>query len=95
MQDEIKRTVTEYDIVNKGETLEEYLKNNIPKKVDEVTRIDDKTLAVKKDGVTVEVESESREFAIIVTPYVGVYDGNSHNALANVSVTPSDATIEY
>lgn len=95
VQDEIKRTVTEYDIVNKGETLEEYLKNNIPKKVDEVTRIDDKTLAVKKDGVTVEIEAESREFAIIVTPYVGVYDGNSHNALANVSVTPSEATIEY
>ena len=95
VQDEIKRTVTEYDIVNKGETLEEYLKNNIPKKVDEVTRIDDKTLAVKKDGVTVEVESESREFAIIVTPYVGVYDGNSHNALASISVTPSEATIEY
>ena len=33
MQDEIKRTVTEYDIVNKGETLEEYLKNNIQKKM--------------------------------------------------------------
>ena len=32
VQDEIKRTVTEYDIVNKGETLEEYLKNNIPQK---------------------------------------------------------------
>ena len=95
VQDEIKRTVTEYDIANKGETLEEYLKNNIPGKVDEVTRIDDKTLAVKKDGVTVEVESESREFAIIVTPYVGVYDGSLHNALASISVTPSEATLEY
>lgn len=68
VQDEIKRTVTEYDIVNKGETLEEYLKNNIPEKVDEVTRKDDKTLEVKKEGVTVEVESEIREFKVGVEP---------------------------
>ena len=95
MQDEIKRTVTEYDIVNKGETLEEYLKNNIPEKVDEVTRKDDKTLEVKKEWVTVEVESEIREFKVGVEPYVGTYDGKSHNALSSVNVTPSEATIEY
>ena len=95
VQDEIKRTVTEYDIVNKGETLEEYLKNNIPEKVDEVTRKDDKTLEVKKEGVTVEVESEIREFKVGVEPYVGTYDGKSHNALSSVNVTPSEATIEY
>ena len=30
-----------------------------------------------------------------VTPYVGTYDGQEHNALSNISVEPSDAKLEY
>ena len=30
-----------------------------------------------------------------VTPYVGIYDGQEHNALSNISVEPSDAKLEY
>ena len=30
-----------------------------------------------------------------VTPYVGTYDGQEHNALSEISVEPSDAKLEY
>ena len=30
-----------------------------------------------------------------VTPYVGTYDGQEHNALSNISVEPSDTRLEY
>ena len=30
-----------------------------------------------------------------VTPYVGTYDGQEHNALSNISVEPSDTKLEY
>ena len=30
-----------------------------------------------------------------VTPYVGTYDGQEHNALSNIGVEPSDTKLEY
>ena len=30
-----------------------------------------------------------------LTPYVGIYDGQEHDALSNISVEPSDAKLEY
>ena len=30
-----------------------------------------------------------------VTPYVGTYNGQEHNALSEISVEPSDAKLEY
>ena len=33
--------------------------------------------------------------ALKVTPYVGTYDGQEHNALSEISVEPSDAKLEY
>ena len=94
-KEEVSQVVTEYDISNDGETLEEYLETKVPSRIDEVKRIDDKTLEVKKNGYTIEVESESREFSIIVTAYTGIYDGKTHEALKSVDVTPSDSNIEY
>ena len=94
-REEVKQIVAEYDIANSGETLEEFLKNKVPSRLDEVKRINDNTLEIKKNGYTIEVESNSRDFSIIVVPYVGVYDGKAHNALQSVDVTPSDAKIEY
>ena len=91
----VKQIVAEYDIANSGETLEEFLKNKVPSRLDDVKRIDDNTLEVKKNGYTIEVESNSRDFSIIVVPYMGVYDGKAHNALTDVTVNPSDAKIEY
>ena len=91
----VKQIITEYDIANSGETLEEFLKKNVPSRLDEVKRIDENTLEIKKNGYTIEVESNSRDFSIIVVPYTGLYDGKAHNALTDVTVNPSDAKIEY
>ena len=91
----VKQIVAEYDIANSGETLEEFLKNKVPSRLDEVKRINDNTLEVKKNGYTIEVESNRKEFSIIAVPYTGVYDEKVHNALTDVTVNPSDAKIEY
>ena len=64
-------------------------------RIEEVTRKDDKTLIVKKNGYEIEVESENRIFIIEAEPYVGTYDGKSHDVLTSVSVSPSDAKIKY
>ena len=35
------------------------------------------------------------EITITATPYTGTYDGKAHNAITKVTVTPSDAKLEY
>ena len=41
----------EYDVANSGETLEEFLIDKVQEgRIEEVTRKDDKTLIVKKNG---------------------------------------------
>ena len=94
-KEEVKKLTMEYDIANSGETLEEYLNSKVPERIEEVTRKDDNTLIVKKNGYEIEVESENRILIFDIIPYVGIYDGKTHNILSNVSVSPSDAKIEY
>ena len=94
--EEVKKLTMEYDVANSGETLEEFLIDKVQEgRIEEVTRKDDKTLIVKKNGYEIEVESENRIFIIEAEPYVGTYDGKSHDVLTSVSVSPSDAKIEY
>ena len=96
VNEEVKQITTEYDIANSGETLEEFLEEKVKEgRVDEVTRKDDKTLEVKKDGYTVEVESENRDFSLIVEAYIGTYDEKTHDIISNLEVKPTDAKIEY
>ena len=94
--EEVKKLTMEYDVANSGETLEEFLIDKVQEgRIEEVTRKDDKTLIVKKNGYEIEVESENRIFIIEAEAYVGTYDGKSHDVLTSVSVSPSDAKIEY
>ena len=94
--EEVKKLTMEYDVANSGETLEEFLIDKVQEgRIEEVTRKDDKTLIVKKNGYEIEVESENRIFIIEAKPYVGTYDGKSHDVLTSVSVSPSDAKVEY
>ena len=94
--EEVKKLTMEYDVANSGETLEEFLIDKVQEgRIEEVTRKDDKTLIVKKNGYEIEVESENRIFIIEAEPYVGTYDGKSHDVLTSVSVSPSDAKVEY
>ena len=94
-KEEMRTVVLEYGISSDGETLQEFLESKVPSKLDEVKKIDDKTLEIKKNGYTIQVEIEEKKISLMVTPYTGIYDGNSHDALKSIEVIPRDAKIEY
>ena len=95
--EEVNQLVLEHKLTKKDETLEEFLTSKVPSRIDGVTRKDDNTLIVKKNGyeIEVEVKAESQTLTLDVVPYVGTYDGQPHDMLTNVKVSPSDAKVEY
>ena len=95
--EEVNQLVLEHKLTKKDETLEEFLASKVPSRIDGVNRKDDNTLIVKKNGyeIEVEVKAESQTLTLDVVPYVGTYDGQSHDMLTSVNVSPSDAKIEY
>ena len=94
-REEVRQIVMEYGISNDGETLDEFLQALVPEKFDEVQRINDMTLLIKRAGYTIEINEEAKDFSIVVEPYVGIFDGMTHDAVSSLSVTPNDAKIEY
>ena len=95
VNEEVKQLVSEYDVANDGESLEEFLKKKVPTRLDEVTRINDDQIEVKKNGYTVVIDSEIKRINISATPYVGIYDETEHDTISNLLVDPSDASITY
>ena len=95
--EEVNQLVLEHKLGKGDETLEEFLTSKVPSRIDGVTRKDDNTLIVKKNGyeIEVEVKAESQTLTLDVVPYVGTYDGQPHDMLTNVKVSPSDAKVEY
>ena len=95
--EEVNQLVLEHKLRKGDETLEEFLTSKVPSRIDGVTRKDDNTLIVKKNGyeIEVEVKAESQTLKLDVVPYIGTYDGQSHDMLTSVNVSPSDAKIEY
>ena len=95
--EEVNQLVLEHKLTKKDETLEEFLTSKVPSRIDGVTRKDDNTLIVKKNGyeIEVEVKAESKKLTLDVVPYVGTYDGQTHDMLTSVNVSPSDAKVEY
>lgn len=95
--EEVNQLVLEHKLTKKDETLEQFLASKVPSRIDGVTRKDDNTLIVKKNGyeIEVEVKAESKKLTLDVVPYVGTYDGQLHDMLTSVNVSPSDANIEY
>ena len=93
--EEVNQLVLEHKLRKEDETLEEFLTSKVPSRIDGVTRKDDNTLIVKKNGYEIEVESENKIIIFDVTPYVGTYDGQTHDMLTSVNVSPSDAKVEY
>jgi len=93
--EEVNKLVMEHKLAKNDETLEEYLMSKVPSRIDGVTRKDDNTLIVKKNGyeIEVEVKAESKKLTLDVVPYVGTYDGQLHDMLTSVNVSPSDANI--
>ena len=96
--EEVSQLVLEHKLKKEDETLEEFLASKVPTRIDGVTRKDDNTLIVKKNGYEIEVEevkAGSQTLTLDVVPYVGTYDGQSHDMLTSVKVSPSDVKIEY
>ena len=93
--EEVNQLVLEHKLTKKDETLEEFLASKVPSRIDGVTRKDDNTLIVKKNGYEIEVESENKIIIFDATPYVGTYDGQSHDMITSVNASPSDAKVEY
>ena len=96
--EEVNQLVLEHKLTKKDETLEEFLASKVPSRIDGVTRKDDNTLIVKKNGYEIEVEevkAESQTLTLDVVPYVGTYDGQPHDMLTSVNVLPSDSKVEY
>ena len=95
--EEVNQLVLEHKLTKKDETLEEFLTSKVPSRIDGVTRKDDNTLIVKKNGyeIEVEVKAESKKLTLDVVPYVGTYDGQPHDMLKSVNVLPSDSKVEY
>ena len=95
--EEVNQLVLEHKLRKGDETLEEFLISKVPSRIDEVRRKDNNTLIVKKNGyeIEVEVKAESKTLTLSVTPYIGTYDGQSHDMLTSVNVSPSDAKVEY
>ena len=95
--EEVNQLVLEYKLTKKDETLEEFLASKVPSRIDGVTRKDDNTLIVKKNGYEIEVEAkaESKTLTLAVVPYIGTYDGQPHDMLTSVNVSPSDSKVEY
>ena len=96
--EEVNQLVLEHKLTKKDETLEEFLASKVPTRIDGVTRKDDNTLIVKKNGYEIEVEevkAESQTLTLDVVPYVGTYDGQPHDMLTSVNVSPSDSKVEY
>ena len=96
--EEVNQLVLEHKLTKKDETLEEFLTSKVPSRIDGVTRKNDNTLIVKKNGYEIEVEevkAESQTLTLDVVPYVGTYDGQPHDMLTSVNVSPSDSKVEY
>ena len=96
--EEVNQLVLEHKLTKKDETVEEFLTSKVPSRIDGVTRKNDNTLIVKKNGYEIEVEevkAESQTLTLDVVPYVGTYDGQPHDMLTSVNVLPSDSKVEY
>ena len=60
-REEVSQLVLEHKLRKGDETLEEFLTSKVPARIDGVTRKDDNTLIVKKNGYEIEVEEVKAE----------------------------------
>ncbi len=100
----INRAVLEFRLTEGYDTLEDFLKTKVSSgTIDSVINNGDGTLNVSKNGYTITVENKGKTsnngdnkiIEISATPYIGIYDGNEHEAITNVKLEPTDAKIEY
>ena len=103
----INRTIMEFYLTNEYETLEDFLNTKVLEgRIDKVEKNADGTLKVWKNDYSVTTENKTnfsnnndnnmnKRIKISTTPYEGIYDSCEHEAITNVNVEPTDATLEY
>lgn len=60
-KEEVKKIVSEYDLTDKKQSLEEFLNTKVPDKIDEVINNGDGTITVSKDGYTITINNEGKK----------------------------------
>ena len=60
----MNRVVLEYYLVKKGETFEEFLQSKIPNTIDSVTKNEDWTFTISKNGYTLTIEEKIHRIMI-------------------------------
>ena len=80
--EEVNQLVLEHKLTKKDETLEEFLTSKVPSRIDGVTRKDDNTLIVKKNGYEIEVQevkAESQTLTLNVLSFYKKVKNSLHN----------------
>ena len=60
----MNRVVLEYYLVKKGETFEEFLQSKTPNTIDSVTKNEDGTFSISKNGYTLTIEEKIHRIMI-------------------------------
>ena len=70
---EVNQLVLEHKLRKGDETLEEFLTSKVPSRIDGVTRKDDNTLIVKKNGYEIEVQEVKAESQTLTLNVLSFY----------------------
>ena len=76
-REEVSQLVLEHKLRKGDETLEEFLTSKVPARIDGVTRKDDNTLIVKKNGYEIEVEEVKAESPTLTLNVLSFYKKGS------------------
>ena len=72
-REEVSQLVLEHKLRKGDETLEEFLTSKVPARIDGVTRKDDNTLIVKKNGYEIEVQEVKAESQTLTLNVLSFY----------------------
>ena len=81
-REEVSQLVLEHKLRKRDQTLEEFLTSKVPARTDGVTRKDDNTLIVKKNGYEIEVQevkAESQTLTLNVLSFYKKVKNSLHN----------------
>lgn len=92
-REEVSQLVLEHKLRKRDETLEEFLTSKVPARTDGVTRKDDNTLIVKKNGYEIEVQEVKAESQTLTLNVLSFYK-KAKNSLHN-TCKPCKIVVKY
>ena len=93
-REEVSQLVLEHKLRKGDETLEEFLTSKVPARIDGVTRKDDNTLIVKKNGYEIEVQEVKAESQTLTLNVLSFYKKVKKVVVNQLSVDESLVTPE-